>query len=345
MTSSPNFIVPWSTSIPPIQLVATGGATGNPVTFSIVIGQGTLSGANNSILTVTGIGSTVIAANQAGGLVNGVYYAPATQVTQTAVVTPTATVATPTFSVAAGTYTAVQSVTISDTSVGATIHYTTNGNTPTISSPVYTAGTPISVGITTTIKAFAVLPTGGYAPSAIASATNTLKPDFVLAPYQSTFNIPAGLAGGSLISLAPLFGFDSPVTLSCSGMPAGDTCSFTPSKITALTLANGTTGYTTWTIQTASATTSAANTGKLPFLPKGPYAPAGTLAFAALLFGVRKRKRLLMALLLMLSIGGAGMMSGCTKATTVLGQSTFTLTATSGTVVHSATITLVVNNF
>jgi hypothetical protein len=337
--------VTWSSSIPPIQLSATGGATGNPVIFSIVRGQGTLSGANNSVLTVTGIGSTEIAANQAGGYVNGIYYAPAKQVTQIAVVDPIATVATPTFSVAAGTYTAVQSVTISDATAGAIIHYTTNGNTPTISSPVYTAGTEISVGVTTTIQALAVLPTGGYAPSAIASATYTLNPDFVLKSYQTTFNIPAGLAGGTTISIAPLFGFDAPVTLTCSGLPAGDSCTFSPATVTALTMANATTGYSSLTIQTASASTTSARNGKLPIVPKGSYAPVGTLAVAALLFGLRRRRRLLMVVLLVLSAAGATLATGCNASPNALKSSTFTLTATSGTVVHTATITLVVNNY
>ncbi len=62
----------------PITLLAKGGASGNPVEFSIVSGPGKLSGTNNSLLTMTGTGKIVIAANQAGNSA----FAPAAQVTQ-----------------------------------------------------------------------------------------------------------------------------------------------------------------------------------------------------------------------------------------------------------------------
>ena len=44
------------------------------------------------------------------------------------------TVATPAFSSGTGTYTSIQSVTIGDTTPGATIYYTTNGTAPATSS-------------------------------------------------------------------------------------------------------------------------------------------------------------------------------------------------------------------
>src|SRR4029077_8596244 len=59
--------------------------------------------------------------------------------------------ATPTFSPVAGTYTSAQNVTISDTTAGASIFYTTDGSTPTTASTRYTSAIP--VGATTTIKA------------------------------------------------------------------------------------------------------------------------------------------------------------------------------------------------
>lgn len=81
----------------------------------------------------------------------------------------TPTVATPTFDPAAGTYTETQNVTISCTTDGATIYYTTNGDTPTTSSSVYSS--PIAISTTTTVKAMAVKT--GMTNSSVATATYT----------------------------------------------------------------------------------------------------------------------------------------------------------------------------
>lgn len=61
--------------------------------------------------------------------------------------------ATPTFTPAGGTYTSPQSVSIATTTTGASIYYTTNGETPTTSSHLY--GTAITVDKNTTLKAIA----------------------------------------------------------------------------------------------------------------------------------------------------------------------------------------------
>jgi len=79
-------------------------------------------------------------------------------------------VATPTFSVAAGTYGSTQSVSLASSTPGATIHYTTDGSTPSTSSLTYTS--PISVPQSLTITAYAV--EYGYTDSAVTSAAYTI---------------------------------------------------------------------------------------------------------------------------------------------------------------------------
>ena len=57
---------------------------------------------------------------------------------------PTPNAASPTFSPVPGAYTGAQQVTLADTTPGAVIHYTTDGSTPTGTSPTY-GGTPLTV--------------------------------------------------------------------------------------------------------------------------------------------------------------------------------------------------------
>jgi hypothetical protein len=80
-------------------------------------------------------------------------------------------VAKPAFTPKAGTYSSAQTVMISDALAGVTIHYTTDGTSPTTSSPVYTG--PITLSSTETLKAFAVAT--GYLPSEVASGLYTIN--------------------------------------------------------------------------------------------------------------------------------------------------------------------------
>ena len=86
-------------------------------------------------------------------------------------VTPLGTVATPTFTPVPGNYSSAQSVTIKDSTAGASIFYTTNGTAPTTGSTKY-SGT-VTVSSTETIQAIAVL--AGYINSAVATAAYTIK--------------------------------------------------------------------------------------------------------------------------------------------------------------------------
>lgn len=78
----------------------------------------------------------------------------------------------PVFSPAGGTYSSAQSVTISTSTTGASIRYTTDGSTPTEThGTLYSA--PISISTTTTLEAIAYA--AGYTDSAVTSATYTIN--------------------------------------------------------------------------------------------------------------------------------------------------------------------------
>lgn len=72
-------------------------------------------------------------------------------------VSPSVPPATPTFSPDGGTYDSAQNVIVTCSTVGARIHYTTNGAEPTLSDPPVKSGGTVTVGRTMTLKARAWL--------------------------------------------------------------------------------------------------------------------------------------------------------------------------------------------
>jgi hypothetical protein len=97
----------------------------------------------------------------------------------------------------AGSYTAAQTVSISDTTAGATIYYTTNGTTPTTSSTVYSG--PIAVSSTETLEAIATAT--GYSTSAVASAAYTISIPTNPVPAISGISPAFTDAGGAVFTL------------------------------------------------------------------------------------------------------------------------------------------------
>jgi Legume lectin domain/Chitobiase/beta-hexosaminidase C-terminal domain/Bacterial lectin len=137
----------------------------------------------------------------------------------------------PTFSPAAGTYTTSQSVTISDSTPGATIYYTTDGATPTTSSSVYSG--PITISSTETLQAIAAA--SGYSNSSVASATYTIND---AAPAMPTFSVAAGT-------------YTSTQTVSISDATSGATIHYTT---------NGTTPTTSSSVYSGPITVSSTET-------------------------------------------------------------------------------------
>src|SRR5207249_8708058 len=80
-------------------------------------------------------------------------------------------VAPPSFNPAGGSFVGSVTVTMSTTTSGATIYYTTDGSTPTTASSVYTVPVPLTT--TTTLRAMAAA--SGMTNSSVTSATYTIQ--------------------------------------------------------------------------------------------------------------------------------------------------------------------------
>jgi hypothetical protein len=194
--------------------------------------------------------------------------------------------ATPELSPPSGTYSSAQSVTISDSTPGASIYYTTDGSTPTTSSTQYTA--PITVSSTETIQAIATA--SGYSTSAVASATYTIVfPVAVVAPASLTFGsqttgttsaaqtVTLSNTGSAALAVASVsITGDFSQTNNCgSSVAVGDSCTisvtFTPTAagartgtLTVTDNSNGAAGSTQTVSLTGTGTTPAPLAGISP---------------------------------------------------------------------------------
>ena len=109
-------------------------------------------------------------------------------------INPPPPAAKPTFAPPGGPFSTPQPVTITSTTPGAKIYYTTDGSTPTTGSNAYT--TAVAVSSTETIQAIATAP--GYTTSALATAAYTITqipataPAF--SPVAGTYSAPPPLS-------------------------------------------------------------------------------------------------------------------------------------------------------
>jgi len=338
---------PVTYGVAPITLSATGGGSGNPVTFSIVSGPGSITG---STLTITGAGTVVVAANQTGNT----NFTAATQVTKSIVVNQAATAV----RLACGT---IPTFLQSAFTLSATV--SSSAGTPTGSVSFLDGSTPlgsstVSGGVAAvTISSLAMgthSVTAAYGGdtnflASISGPLTQLVEDFSVSVASSSGSAQTAPAGGTAtysLVVSPMGGstFPSAVTLSVSGLPTGATATLTPQIVPG----GASTTNVALTIQAPS---MAANIDrKIPFGGKAPPLLWGILLlpFAGSMRRVRKRLGRKFSVLLLMAIGVAAMagLSSCSSTNGFYDQSTksFTIvvTGTSGALSHSTTVTLTV---
>ncbi len=219
-----------------------------------------------------------------------------------------------------------------------------------------TGTTAVSGGDTSTVYFTAGLT--GEAHGLLAGITNSTTtgstPTFGFSASQGAATVFPGVAVPATVSAAPANGFSGSVSLACSGLPAGATCSFSPAS---LTVAANAVATSSLTIQTTMGSADLR-----PQQRRSRYAAGITsallLPFATML-AIRRRRslgdksgdtddffRLLGVVLLF--VATTGIIVGCSSSSpkpvagTPAGQSTVVITATSGSITQQTSMALTV---
>jgi hypothetical protein len=135
---------------------------------------------------------------------------------------------------------------------------------------------------------------------------------------------------GASISIVTSGGFDQPITFSCSGLPAGYTCSFSPASITP-----DSTGIKTTKMTIVGQSSAALNQKNLAH---GFITALAGLGFLGLPLCWRFRRKMVMPLLILALAGSLGCtIQGCGSSTPTATYSVV-VTGTSLPLTHSVTI-------
>jgi uncharacterized protein (TIGR03118 family) len=192
---------------------------------------------------------------------------------------------------------------------------------------------------------------GLFASLAANTSIPAVAPDFTISAMPSTLTISAGMPATFTLTAGGLNGFNSAITLSCSGEPAGTSCKFSPAS---LSPASGATATSMLTIATNS----------------NPYKPYTVVKFASLFITVpvftlmgllltgsgrrddrsKRLARFASTLALIVAATGLLALAGCGgyggggggSNGTPRGTTTVVITGTSGGAMHSASVSLTV---
>jgi RHS repeat-associated protein len=332
---------PVTYGVAPITLSASS-TSGLTVVFSVLSGPASISG---STLTITGVGTVVVAADQSGNT----NYAVASEVTHSITVNK---------GVPAAGLTASPNPVLVQNTVTLTATIGSAAGTPTGSVVFSDSGTAIgtatlSAGIAT--LSVSTLAVGSHSITAVyggdanfnaasSAAVSEIVEDFTLtiAGTGSSQTVQPGGTAIYTLPMSPSGGttFPAAVTFAATGLPTGYTATFSPTSIAA-----------------GSSATNVNLTIQVPLTAKlqqraqpGQSVPLIALGLLVLPFlgGVKRSRKCLrrLALLTIVFAGMAGVsvLTGCGGGGSSTPPQTYTVTvtATSGALSHSTTVTLIV---
>jgi hypothetical protein len=281
--------------VTPLALSASSDS-GLPVTLTVTSGPATLT---NNVLSVTGAGTVIVTATQAGNAT----YSPAKSVSQST------TIAQAQLTMTADNKTRV------DNTWNPTLTYTTTGFVNGDTAAVLNGGPSISTTATASSPAgnypitlasvtyengnttpSATNYTISYVPGTFTITSGGPTPNFTMTLSNQNLTILSGALGQVTLTIAPTNYYQGILNLSCTGLPANASCVFTPAALNVtLTYDKASDVTPIPTKGTLTITTSSASVvGSLHRSGSGIYS-ASIAGWASLLFGgilAWQRKRL-----------------------------------------------------
>jgi YVTN family beta-propeller protein len=176
--------------------------------------------------------------------------------------------------------------------------------------------------------------------------------DFALTSNPASTTVTAGQSGTFTLTVTPQGSFTSPISFSCTGLPALAGCTFSPASVTP----NSSTATSTLTITTTAQAASLAS----PFGRRSSPLYAMWLVLPAMLLGAvgmaaPKRRKLLSYCIVFLLVSGCLLQVACSGASnssgggggggtggTPAGSYTITVAGTAGSTQNAASVTLTV---
>ena len=163
--------------------------------------------------------------------------------------------------------------------------------------------------------------------------------DFTIALGAQALTAQPGQSAYTTLTITPQNSFSSAVSFACSGLPAGAACSFSPSTV----IPSGSPASSILAVST-SATAGSASKSR-----PGSRLPVSAAALALLLLCTRRKLRLRLPILLILAAVALSTLTACANYTLANPiqpvtpvVSTVTVTAQSGSLTHTATLTLTI---